>query len=182
MYVISYRNFSKSNFPTHGVVKEKVWHCFFDRFTVAAIPVLDGEIWHRIVTMFAERSANWDIVDCPLFAALEGALREDNSSRFNLGQLTKRIHGKKRRMASIHHYFARKQVGDTQKRGKPEMCSSCRKLLDLHWSASARPGRGSASVPHLRHLSVSRHWIDTIWRGRDTTSPAQRSTTAGAIF
>ena len=24
-------------------------------------------------------------------------------------------------MVSIHHYFARKQVGDTQKRGKPEM-------------------------------------------------------------
>ena len=29
-------------------------------------------------------------------------------------------------MASIHLYFARKQVGDTQKRGKPEMRSSCR--------------------------------------------------------
>ena len=63
-----------------------------------------------------------------------------------------------RSMASIHHYFARKQVGDTQKRGKPEMRSSCRKSLDLHWSASARPGRGSASVPHLRYLSVSRHF------------------------
>ena len=42
-------------------------------------------------------------------------------------------------MASIHLYFAGKQVGDTQKRGKPEMRSSCRKSLDLHWSASPRP-------------------------------------------
>ena len=61
-------------------------------------------------------------------------------------------------MASIHLYFAGKQVGDTQKRGKPEMRSSCRKSLDLPWSASARPGRGPASVPHLRYLSVSRHF------------------------
>ena len=30
------------------------------------------------------------------------------------------------RMVSIHHYFARKQVGDTQKRGESEMRSSCR--------------------------------------------------------
>ena len=50
-------------------------------------------------------------------------------------------------MASIYLYFGGKQVGDTQKRGKPEMRSSCRKSLDLHWSASARPGRGPASVP-----------------------------------
>ena len=61
-------------------------------------------------------------------------------------------------MASIHLYFAGKQVGDTQKRGKPEMRSFCRKSLDLHWSASARLGRGPASVPHLRYLSVSRHF------------------------
>ena len=61
-------------------------------------------------------------------------------------------------MASIHLYFAGKQVGDTQKRGKPEMRSFCRKSLDLHWSASARPGRGPASVPHLRYLSVNRHF------------------------
>ena len=66
-------------------------------------------------------------------------------------------------MASIHHYFARKQVGNTQKRGKPEMRSSCRNSIDLHWSPWPRPGRGSASVPHLRYLSVAilmnrRHW------------------------
>ena len=35
-------------------------------------------------------------------------------------------------------------MGDTQKRGKPEMRSSCRKSLDLHWSASARPGPAAA--------------------------------------
>ena len=39
-------------------------------------------------------------------------------------------------MASIHLYFARKQVGDTPKRGKLEMRSSCRNSLDLHWSAA----------------------------------------------
>ena len=61
-------------------------------------------------------------------------------------------------MASIHLYFARKQVGDTPKRGKPEMRSSCRNSLDLQWSAAARPGRGSASVPHFGYLSVSRHF------------------------
>ena len=32
-------------------------------------------------------------VDCPQFAAFEGATREDSSSSFNPGQLTKRIHG-----------------------------------------------------------------------------------------
>ena len=62
-------------------------------------------------------------------------------------------------MASNPHYnFARKQVGDTRKRGKPEMRSSCRNSLDLHWSPWPRPGRRSASVPHLRYLSVSRHF------------------------
>ena len=33
-----------------------------------------------------------DIVDCPRFVAFEGASREDSSSSFNVGQLTKRIH------------------------------------------------------------------------------------------
>ena len=50
-------------------------------------------------------------------------------------------------MASIHHYFARKQVGDTNKRGKPEMRSLRRNSLDLHCSASIRPSRGCTSVP-----------------------------------
>ena len=44
-------------------------------------------------------------------------------------------------MASIHNNFARKQVGDTQKRGKPEMRSSCRCSTGF-----ARLGRGCASV------------------------------------
>ena len=53
------------------------------------------------------------------------------------GLLLKNIHGPfahllQFEMASIHYYFARKQVGDTQKRGKPEMRSSCRNSLDLH--------------------------------------------------
>ena len=52
---------------------------------------------------------------------------------------------------------ARQHVGDTQKRGKPEMHSSCRNPLDFHWSASAPPSHGCASVPHLRYLSVSSH-------------------------
>ena len=49
-------------------------------------------------------------------------------------------------MASIPYNLARKQVGDTQKRGKPEMRSSCSNSLDLHWSARPQPGRGSALV------------------------------------
>ena len=36
--------------------------------------------------------------------------------------------------------------------------SSCRNSLELHWLASAWPVRGCASVPHLRYLSVSRHF------------------------
>ena len=79
---------------------------------------------------------------------------EDGSSRWTYWYQWK----ENDKMASIHLCFARKQVGDTQKRGKPEMRSSCRKSLDLHWLASARPGRGPASVPHLRYLSVSRHF------------------------
>ena len=43
--------------------------------------------------------------------------------------------------ASVH-YFARKQVGDTQKRGKPEMRSSCRNSLDF-----ALIGLGPARPP-----------------------------------
>ena len=70
-------------------------------------------------------------------------------------------------MASIHLYFARKQVGDTPKRGKLEMRSYCRNSLDLHWSAAARPGRGSASVPHLGYLSVSRHKIRPLFQSWD---------------
>ena len=42
-------------------------------------------------------------------------------------------------MASIHLYFAGKQVGDTQKRGKPEMRSSCRKSLIGVGPARLRP-------------------------------------------
>ena len=42
-------------------------------------------------------------------------------------------------MASIHLYFAGKQVGDTQKRGKPEMRSSCRKSLIGVGPARPRP-------------------------------------------
>ena len=68
-------------------------------------------------------------------------VREKFSQEFNLVK----------KMASIHYNFARKQVGDTRKRGKPKMRS-------LHWSAWPRPGRKSASVPHLRYLSVSRHF------------------------
>ena len=47
--------------------------------------------------------------------------------------------------------FRGKASGGTQKRGKPEMRSSCRNSLDLLWSWP-QPGRGSASVPHLRYL------------------------------
>ena len=49
-------------------------------------------------------------------------------------------------------------MGDTQKRRKPEMRSFCRNSLDFYWSPWPWPGRGSASVPYLRYLSVSRHF------------------------
>ena len=43
--------------------------------------------------MFREGKIDEDTVDCPRFVAFKGASREDSSSSFNLGQLTKRIHG-----------------------------------------------------------------------------------------
>ena len=43
--------------------------------------------------MFREGKIDEDTVDCPRFVAFNGASREDSSSSFNLGQLTKRIHG-----------------------------------------------------------------------------------------
>ena len=46
-----------------------------------------------VVTMFREGKIDEDTVDCPRFVAFKGASREDSSSSFNLGQLTKRIHG-----------------------------------------------------------------------------------------
>ena len=50
--------------------------------------------------------------------------------------------------------------GTPQKHRKLEMRTSCRNSLDLHWSAWPQPGRGSASVPRLRYLSVSRHFMN----------------------
>ena len=46
-----------------------------------------------VVTMFRVGKIDEDTVDCPRFVAFKGALREDSSSSFNLGQLTKIIHG-----------------------------------------------------------------------------------------
>ena len=43
--------------------------------------------------MFREGKIDVDTVNCPRFVAFKGALRENSSSSFNLGQLTKRIHG-----------------------------------------------------------------------------------------
>ena len=43
--------------------------------------------------MFREGKIDEDTVDCPRFVAFKGASREHSSSNFNLGQLTKRIHG-----------------------------------------------------------------------------------------
>ena len=44
--------------------------------------------------MFAAGKVGEDTVDCSQFVAFEGVSREDSSSSFNLGQLTKRILGK----------------------------------------------------------------------------------------
>ena len=43
--------------------------------------------------MFRVGKIDEDTVDCPRFAAFKGASHEDSSASFNLGQLTKRIHG-----------------------------------------------------------------------------------------
>ena len=43
--------------------------------------------------MFWVGKIDEDTVDFPRFVAFKGASREDNPSSFNLGQLTKRIHG-----------------------------------------------------------------------------------------
>ena len=46
-----------------------------------------------VVTMFWVGKIDEDTVDCPRFVAFKGASREDSPSSFNLGELTKRIHG-----------------------------------------------------------------------------------------
>ena len=43
--------------------------------------------------MFEVGKIDEDAIDCSRFLAFEGASHEDSSSSFNLGQLTKRIHG-----------------------------------------------------------------------------------------
>ena len=43
--------------------------------------------------MFRVGKVDEDTVKCPRFVAFKGASCEDSSSSFNLGQLTKRIHG-----------------------------------------------------------------------------------------
>ena len=51
---------------------------------------------------------------------------------YGLDDITSYMLTKNKLLASIHNNFARKQVGDTQKRGKPEMLTSCRNSLDFH--------------------------------------------------
>ena len=93
MNVIPYRDFSKSKFLPQGELKEEVWYCFVKRFPIVALPTLRQRDLGFVVTMFREGKIDEDTVDCPRFVAFKGASREDSSSRFNLGQLTKRIHG-----------------------------------------------------------------------------------------
>ena len=57
-------------------------------------------------------------------------------------------------MASIHLYFAGKQVGDTQKRGKPEMRSSCRKSLIGVGPARARPRQVSPTSDTCQSVAI----------------------------
>ena len=45
--------------------------------------------------------------------------------------------------------------GTLKSTGNPRCAVHAESLLDLHWSAWPWPGRGSASVPHFRYLSVS---------------------------
>ena len=84
-----------------------------------------------VFTCRQQRNQVWDDASVNL---VEGFRVSSSSSRV----LAVGTSGQKRnqRMASIHLYFTRKQVGDAPKRGKPEMRSSCRNSLDLHWLAA----------------------------------------------
>ena len=93
MNVIPYRDFSKSKFLTQGELKEEVWYCFVKRFTIVALPALQQRDLTSLCTMFREGKIDEDTVDCPQSVAFKGASREDSSSSFILGPLTKRIHG-----------------------------------------------------------------------------------------
>ena len=57
-------------------------------------------------------------------------------------------------MASIHLYFAGKQVGDTQKRGKHEMRSSCRKSLIGVGPARPRPRQLSPTSDTCQSVAI----------------------------
>ena len=63
-------------------------------------------------------------------------------------------------MASIHHYFARKQVGDTQKRGKPKLQKFTR--FALICVTSARPWVCKCPLPQIPVSQSPFWWIDAI--------------------
>ena len=94
MNVIPYRDFSKSKFLTQGGLKEKVMILLRQEVYHGSITSASTARFDFVVTMFREGKIDEDTVDCPRFVAFKGASREHSSSSFNLGQLTKRIHGK----------------------------------------------------------------------------------------
>ena len=67
------------------------------RFSILRQPYqrFDAARFDIVVTMFAVGNIDEDhsTVDSPQFAEFKGASREDSTSSFNLGELTKRIHG-----------------------------------------------------------------------------------------
>ena len=84
--------FQSPNFSLREGSKKK-----FDTASSRGLPYqpyrrFDSEIWLRSDDVQVGK-IDEDTVDCPRFAAFKGASREDSSSSFNLGQLTKRIHG-----------------------------------------------------------------------------------------
>ena len=93
MNVILYRDFSKSKFLTQGGLKRKSLILLRQEVYHSSITGASTARFDFVVTMFREGKIDEDTVDCPRFVAFKGASREHSSSSFNLGQLTKRIHG-----------------------------------------------------------------------------------------
>ena len=93
MNVIPYRDFSKSKFLTQGGAQRKSLILLHQEVYHSSITGASTARFDFVVTMFREGKIDEDTVDCPRFVAFKGASREHSSSSFNLGQLTKRIHG-----------------------------------------------------------------------------------------
>ena len=93
MNVIPYRDFFKVQISHSGRAQRKSLILLRQEVYHSSITGASTARFDFVVTMFREGKIDEDTVDCPRFVAFKGASREHSSSSFNLGQLTKRIHG-----------------------------------------------------------------------------------------